>query len=137
MRTNRSIPSCTVLPELPYADVRAAAEWLCKVFGFTERLRIGNHRVQLNVGDGAVVAIEGEAAPSEQCSCRVMVRVESVDPHFERARDLGATILRAPATHPYGERQCTVRDLGGHVWTFTESVADVHPSEWGGELVEG
>ena len=34
--------------------------------------------------------------------------------------------------HAYGERQYSVRDLGGHLWTFTESVADVAPESWGG-----
>jgi uncharacterized glyoxalase superfamily protein PhnB len=44
--TNRSIPSATVIPVLAYADAREAAQWLCRSFGFAERLRIGNHRVQ-------------------------------------------------------------------------------------------
>lgn len=35
----------------------------------------------------------------------------------------------------YGERQYTAEDPGGHVWTFTELVADVHPRDWGGELI--
>lgn len=47
--SNRSIPRATVLPVLSYADVKQAAEWLCRAFGFTVRLRIGSHRVQLNV----------------------------------------------------------------------------------------
>ena len=58
MRPNRSMPGCTVLPELVYADVGAAADWLCAVFGFTERWRAGSHRVQLAVGDGAVALTE-------------------------------------------------------------------------------
>ena len=53
MQTNRSIPCSTVIPELGYADVGEAAAWLCGAFGFTIRLRIANHRAQLNVGDGA------------------------------------------------------------------------------------
>lgn len=32
----------------------------------------------------------------------------------------------------FGERQYGVRDPWGHVWTFSESVADVAPEEWGG-----
>jgi hypothetical protein len=62
MRPNRSIPNSTVLPELPYEAVRRAAEWLCHAFSFTERLRIGNHRVQLNVGDGAIIVVEWPAS---------------------------------------------------------------------------
>lgn len=33
---------------------------------------------------------------------------------------------------PYGERQYTVRDIGGHIWTFSESVADIDRGSWGG-----
>ena len=49
MLSNRSIPSATVIPVLAYPDVNQAAAWLCDAFGFSVRLRIGNHRVQLNV----------------------------------------------------------------------------------------
>ncbi len=59
LRTNRSIPRCTVIPEIAYPDVDQASAWLCEAFGFTVRLRIASHRVQLNVGDGAVVVKEG------------------------------------------------------------------------------
>ena len=94
MRNNRSIPRSTVIPELAYADVAEAAEWLCRHFGFTVRLRIANHRVQLNVEDGAIVVTElrdkgGDTAHS------VMVRVADVDTHHERAKRGGAQILRA------------------------------------------
>ena len=53
MRTNRSIPSTTVIPVLIYPDVREAVAWLSAAFGFVERLQIGeSHRSQLTVGDG-------------------------------------------------------------------------------------
>src|ERR1035438_4770242 len=58
MISNRSIPRATVIPVLAYPDVNQAAAWLCDAFGFSVRLRIGNHRVQLNVGDGAVIVRE-------------------------------------------------------------------------------
>ena len=135
MRTNRSIPRSAVIPVLGYPDAREAARWLCEAFGFTIRLRIGDHRVQLNVGEGAVVA--NERAPDEAAgsSHSVMVRVEDVDAHAERARKHGARIVRPPEDHPYGERQYTAEDPGGHLWTFSESIADVAPEAWGGESV--
>ena len=137
MQTNRSIPPSTIIPEVPYADVREAAAWLCKAFGFTERLRIANHRVQLTIGDGAIVVIEGSRPVQDdpRCGHAIMVRVEALDQHFQRAQQFGVRVLRPPATYPYGERQYTVEDPGGHVRTFSESVADVHPQEWGGELM--
>ncbi|WP_029351591.1 VOC family protein [Bosea sp. 117] len=130
MRPNRSMPACTVIPELAYADVATAATWLCDAFGFTLRLAIGDHRVQLNVGDGAVVLTRSAdgAAPGDA----VMVRVEDMDAHFERAKRGGARIASLPADYPYGERQYTALDLAGRRWTFSQSIADVSPESWGG-----
>jgi uncharacterized glyoxalase superfamily protein PhnB len=63
-----------------------------------------------------------------------MVRVRDIDAHCRRARRNGAWILGEPADYPYGERQYSAVDQAGHVWTFSESVADVDPAEWGGAL---
>ena len=59
MIANRSIPSATVIPVLAYPDPVEAADWLCAAFGLGVRLRIANHRVQLVLGDGAVVMTDG------------------------------------------------------------------------------
>lgn len=131
---NRSMPAATVIPVLHYPDVRLAAAWLCEAFGFTERLRIGDHRIQLNVGNGAVVLAQGAGAV-ETASHSVMVRVTNVDQHFERAKLAGARIISQPTSYPYGERQYSVADLAGHLWTFSQSEANVEPSAWGGQLV--
>ena len=136
MLQNRSIPRCTVIPELAYPSVGEAIAWLCEAFGFTLRLRIGDHRAQLHVGDGAVVLTElrvGEGNDGHQEAAHsVMVRVEDVDRHHERAKARGARILRPPTDYPYGERQYTAEDPGGHRWTFSQSIADVAPEAWGG-----
>jgi uncharacterized glyoxalase superfamily protein PhnB len=58
MLANRSIPAATVIPVLSYPDVNQAATWLCDAFGFSVRLRIGTHRIQLNVGNAAVILRE-------------------------------------------------------------------------------
>jgi uncharacterized glyoxalase superfamily protein PhnB len=138
MRTNRSIPRCTVIPELAYPDVGEAIAWLCDAFGFTLRIRIGNHRAQLNVGDGAVVLTEwpgsngSDGPPNVDVAHSMLVRVEDVHDHHERAKAHGATILRPPADYPYGERQYTAEDFAGHRWSFSQSIADVAPEDWGG-----
>jgi len=133
---NRSVPEASVIPELAYDDVAAAAEWLCDAFGFTKRLRIGNHRMQLVFGDGALIVIErGDAAGQEgSLTHAVLVRVEDADRHHEQAVTHGARILSPPTDFPYGERQYNAEDLGGHRWTFSQSIADVDPASWGGEL---
>lgn len=135
MLWNRSIPRASVIPVLAYPDANQAAAWLCDAFGFSVRLRIGDHRVQLNVGEGAVIVRElrvNEADAMLGIGHSVTVRVEDVDRHCDRARNHGARITQDPETHPYGERQYNAEDLAGHSWTFSQSVADLHPSEWGG-----
>jgi uncharacterized glyoxalase superfamily protein PhnB len=140
MKPNRSIPSATVIPVLIYPDVREAVAWLTEAFGFAERVKIGeNHRSQMQVGDGAVILgdvrydrkppREGESTHS------VVVRVDDVDAHCERAQAGGAKILMEPRDFEYGERQYEAEDFAGHRWTFSQTLADVAPEEWGGELV--
>lgn len=87
----------------------------------------------MNVGDGAVVLTEQPEADADRLALSsVMVRVEDVDCHYERACRAQAHILHPPANSPYGERQYSVADLAGHRWHFSQSLADVDPSEWGG-----
>ncbi len=135
MLSNRSMPRATVIPVLAYPDVTKAAAWLCDAFGFSVRLRIGTHRVQLNVGDGAVTVREMRQADVNAVlgvGCSITVRVENVDAQCNRARDHGARVTEGPVTHPYGERQYNAVDFAGYSWTFSESVTDVHPQDWGG-----
>ena len=135
MFSNRSIPHATVIPVLAYPDVNQAAAWLCDAFGFTVRLRIGEHRVQLNVGAGAVIVRElrlNEFNAQLGIGHSVMIRIEDVDAHCERAKARGARITQKPLTQPYGERQYNAEDFAGHSWTFSQSVADIDPAEWGG-----
>ena len=77
--------------------------------------------------------IANRAVPSSTVIA-VLVRVADADAHHERARKNGAKILQPPADHPYGERQYGAEDIGGHVWTFSESTADGDPASWGGTL---
>ena len=138
MLENRSIPRCTVIPELAYTDIDKALEWLRAAFGFTLRLRIANHRAQMNVGDGALVLVElpgGQSLPVD-IGCSVMVRVENVDQHCARAVQNGAKVIRPPADYPYGERQYAVEDFAGRLWKFSQTIADVDPATWGGTAGE-
>jgi uncharacterized glyoxalase superfamily protein PhnB len=133
MNTNRSMPPGVIIPEIPYGDVSEAADWLCRAFGFKKRLQIANHRFQLSFGDNSVVAIEGK---QDNPSFSIMVHVDNVNHLYEQAISVGAEIINPPADHPFGERQCTVKDIGGHRWTFSQTIADVDPSSWGGILFE-
>ncbi len=105
MIANRSVLSSTIIPERPYDDVPQASDWLCRTFGFIERLRIAGPRAQLVFGDRAVIVT---------------------------AR--GAKIPQPPTDHPSGERQYSAEEIGRHLWTLSESIADIDPASWGGTL---
>ncbi len=140
MQPNRSIPQATVIPVLIYPEVREAVEWLERVFGFAERVRIGeNHRAQLSFGEGAVIVgdVRGDRRPPRagEVTHSVMVRVRDARAHCERAREQGARIAMEPTDFEYGERQYTAEDLAGHQWTFSQTLRDVAPEEWGGILL--
>lgn len=138
MITNRSAPVATVVPVLVYPDVRAAVAWLTEVFGFTERVRVGeDHRSQMQIGvDGAMIVadVRGERRPPAAgiVTHEIKVRVADVDAQYRRAHASGARVLEGPVDRPYGERECTVEDLAGHRWQFTQTLRDVDPREWGG-----
>jgi uncharacterized glyoxalase superfamily protein PhnB len=134
MRSNRSVPPCPVIPVLQYPNPGEAAEWLSKAFGFTVRLRIANHRIQMRAGGGCFTIREGNIIPDH--SIIVQVRIEDAQGHCERSRRAGAKILTRPTDHMYGERQYDAEDFHGHRWNFTETIADVEPESWGGTSVK-
>jgi uncharacterized glyoxalase superfamily protein PhnB len=138
MIANRSMPGAVIIPELAYDDVGAAVAWLCDRFGFEERLRIGNHRAQLLFGEGAVIVtkrLSGGPGRIESVHS-VMVRVGDVDRHHARAVERDVRIIRPPENFPYGERQYVAEDFAGHIWIFSQTIADVDPSAWGGVLLK-
>jgi uncharacterized glyoxalase superfamily protein PhnB len=124
---------------LIYEDVGQAIDWLCRAFGFSERLRAERDGVighaQLAVAEGAIM-LGRQGGPfrspqGNEISQYVHVTVADVDRHFEHAKQCGARVVQSPADTPFGERQYTVQDHAGHRWTFSQHVADVAPEEWG------
>ena len=111
----------------------SAAAWLEFAFGFTVRLRIENHRIQMRAGDGCITIAEGDVVPNH--SCVIQIRINDALGHCERARLAGVRILSEPKDHAYGERQYNAEDFYGHRWDFTQSIADVEPESWGGTSV--
>ena len=130
-----------MIPVLVYPDVDAAVAWLSEAFGFAERVRIGEaHRSQMQIGaDGAVIVadVRGERQPPQAGAVThlLKVRVSDVDDRLNRARRHGARVVQEPTEYEYGERECTVEDLAGHRWQFTQTLRDVAPEEWGGVTV--
>jgi MerR family transcriptional regulator, thiopeptide resistance regulator len=119
-----------VVPLLVYRDIEAAHEFLVKAFAFTpgglERTPDGTvvhgevhagtqviwlHRV-MEEEDGWLSA-EGSPTTGE-----LVVRVEDVDAHCERARAAGAEIEYGPMDQDYGVREYGARDLERRRWAF-------------------
>jgi PhnB protein len=131
------------VPMLSYEDVGAAVQWLERVFGFRETGqryvdpdgRVTHAEVEL---EGGLVML-GWPGPDYRnpdhharvCEAArrwlevpfvvdgVLVHVEDVDGHCERARAGGARILRDLTDEPYG-RLYTAADLEGHRWMFLQ-----------------
>jgi uncharacterized glyoxalase superfamily protein PhnB len=142
MVPNRSAPAAVIVPVLVYEDVGKALDFLSRAFGFTERLRAewggSISHAQMDFGEGSImIGKQGGpfAAPSGvTVSQYAHVRVDNVDAHYEHAAAAGAVILKQPEDMPFGVRQYTCKDIGGHWWTFSENTRDVEPSEWGAKV---
>jgi len=139
MIPNRSAPTAAIVPILVYEDVGKALEFLTRAFGFKERLRAEwggsiNH-AQMDIGGGSIMmGKQGgpfTVPPGDTVSQYAHVHVDNVDQHFAKAKAEGATILKEPQDMPFGVRQYTAKDIGGHWWTFSQNVRDVDPAEWG------
>ncbi len=131
------MPQATVIPVLVYPDVREAVDWLVAAFGFVENVWIGeNHRAQLSYGDGGLIVADvggGRRAPQRgEITHSVVVRVDDAHAHCCRAREHGAQILMEPTDFEYGERQYHAEDPAGHQWTFSQTLRDTAPEDWGG-----
>lgn len=135
-----------MIPMLTYEDVGSASEWLCCAFGFRpsgEQYRDEDGRVthaELAYGDGEVMlgfASTDYRSPrrhAQECEQAakwldnpyvvdgVLVQVEDLDEHLERARSAGAEILRGPDDQPFG-RLYTAADVEGHRWMFVQPPA--------------
>ncbi|HTG45814.1 MAG TPA: VOC family protein [Verrucomicrobiae bacterium] len=119
-----------VIPVLVYENIAAAHDFLIEAFGFASgsihRTAEGNAvHAEVRAGDFAiwlhrVTAEHHMAAPGSLgfCSSGLVVHVENVDAHCQRARSRGARVESEPRAMPYGQREYEARDLEGHRWWF-------------------
>ena len=140
MITNRSAPAASIVPVLVYEDVEPVLDFLVDAFGFTEHLRARgtdgklNHAQLLFGNESIIIGRQGgpfRAPRAEEVNQYVHVTVADADAHCEHATTRGARILQPPHDMPFGERQYTAQDPGGHRWTFSQHIADVAPAAWG------
>jgi len=131
----------SVIPMLAYEDGPAAMDWLAEAFGFREvERRVEDGRLthgEMDTGGGVVMMAtpslhyHGPKRHREECETAmawhdvpyiidgVLVSVDDVDAHFERAKAAGATILSEPGANPDGKRY-RAEDLEGHRWMFMQ-----------------
>jgi PhnB protein len=130
-----------VTPYLLYEDVPTALAWLTKAFGFKERLRFADddgtvNHAEMEYEDGVIMLGDPgdhyrSPKRSESVTVQLHVYVDDVDGHLKRAQQEGAQIVRDVADQPYGDRSYSAKDPEGHLWTFSQHIRDVKPSEWG------
>jgi uncharacterized glyoxalase superfamily protein PhnB len=134
-----------VVPLVSYEDVDAAAVWLAQAFGFgeqtAERVEDDEGRVThvvMTTAAGGVVFLgwpggEYESPMHHRAGCEaaarwldtpfvidgVLVYVDDVDAHADRARAAGARVIRGPETIPIG-RLYSAEDAEGHRWMFMQ-----------------
>jgi uncharacterized glyoxalase superfamily protein PhnB len=144
MITNRSAPTATVVPILVYVDVAQALEFLTRAFGFKERLRAewggSISHAQMDIGECSIMmGKQGgpfTAPAGDTVSQYATVHIDDIEEHFARAKAEGATILKEPEDMPFGVRQYTAKDIGGHWWTFSQNIRDVDPADWGAKVAQ-
>jgi uncharacterized glyoxalase superfamily protein PhnB len=142
-----------IVPMMAFEDVALALEWLAAAFGFRERMRFEGQEgriihAEMELGDGVIMLAnptpDYESPKRHRQSCEaarkwsavpwvidgLLVYVDDVDKHFDRAKAAGATILSEPEDQSYGDRNYRAEDLEGHRWMFAQHLRDVPPEEW-------
>lgn len=128
-----------VIPMLAYENGPEAMDWLSGAFGFRELdRRVEDGRLthgEMDTGGGVIMLAtpsphyhgpkrhreESEAARKwsevPYIIDGVLVYVDDIDSHFERARAAGATIL-SPLEASQEGRRYRAEDVEGHRWMF-------------------
>lgn len=124
-----------ITPLLTYQDIAAAHDFLVHAFGFVAG---GVHRSpegqavhgEVRAGDTAIwlhrVTPEhhlDSPLAVDVANSGLVVQVDDVDAHYQRARSAGARIDSEPVDQPYGQREYGARDLEGHRWWFVTPVS--------------
>jgi PhnB protein len=134
-----------VIPMLSYEDCATAADWLVEAFGFREHERYADDdgrvtHVTLLHGDGVVMIgwpsadYQSPRQHADTCEAAarwsktpyivdgVLVYVDDVDTHFERARSAAGARILSELESAHGNRQYRVEDLEGHRWMFAQPI---------------
>ena len=126
-----------IVARLAYSDPAAAILFLHNAFGFEELegARISDAQgivlTEVGVVDSKIMigrpGAHGVQSPVSLggYTQALIVYVDHLDTHFERAKQAGANIVSEPADQFWGDRRYEAVDLEGHFWSFHEHVRDV------------
>jgi uncharacterized glyoxalase superfamily protein PhnB len=131
----------SVVPMMAYENGPAAMDWLAKAFGFRERERRTEEgrltHGEMDAGGGVIMMAtpsphyRGPKRHRETCADAakwqevpyivdgLLVYVDDLEAHFQRARAAGAAILSEVEETPDGRRY-RAEDLEGHRWMFVQ-----------------
>jgi len=138
----------TIVPQIPYVDVRAALSFLQRAFGFREiptaRLVSADGMIDhtmLAFGGGVIgIGPEGHHGTISPKSGGIetqyiSVYVDDVDAHYERAIAAGARIATGLGDYAWGDRPYEAHrtyealDLEGHRWRFHQMLREMPSRE--------
>jgi PhnB protein len=128
----------------PYLIVKGAAaaiDFYKDAFGAIEMFRMAGPggrigHAEIRIGDSVIMLADEHPdtvnrSPSSLggSSVGIMLYVDDVDATFARAMELGAKAQRPLADQFYGDRNGTLKDPFGHVWTVATHIEDVTTEE--------
>jgi len=130
---------------LHYREAASMIDWLCEAFGFEVRLKVEGEggtiaHSELTYGEGLIMVGTERKDVQERFGTAMlspltaggvtqslMIYVDDVDAHCERARQAGARIVSEPAVHDYGDDYWADRSYGaldpeGHMWWISQRI---------------
>jgi PhnB protein len=119
----------TVTPTLIADDADGLIDFMMRVFGATERMRMDmpNGKIahaEYMIGDSPImVADASDVYPAGPGFLHLYV--EDADRVYNGAIAAGATSVKEPENHFYGDRSGTFKDAWGNRWTVSTHVEDV------------
>lgn len=131
-----------IVPSLIYKDPWAALDWLEKAFGFERTMVITDKdgvlgHSEMRLGEALIYVgrewtgdVASPASLGGKNTQTVHLHIkDGIDAHCAHAKAAGAEILMEPQDQFYGDRSYRVRDLEGHLWTFSQAVRFVSREE--------
>ncbi|PCJ95038.1 MAG: glyoxalase [Hyphomicrobiales bacterium] len=118
-----------------YPDPDAALVFLQAAFGFARHMVVRDRdgklmHAEIKFGDAEIV-VDSEWADFVSCpnalngknTQLIYIQLQDgLDAHCANARANGADIIEPPQDQIYGDRTYRAKDIGGHIWTFSQAV---------------